>query len=637
MPEASIIIRTYNEARHLPALFDALERQGNQSFEVIVVDSGSIDETRDIAVERGAQLIRINKHDFTFGYSLNIGIRAAQGQFAVAVSAHTEPCDGDWLENLIAPLRDGSTAMTYGRQLGVRSSKFSECEDFRRIFGTQSLNLTPPDFFANNANSAIRRDLWESYPFDETLTGLEDIDWAKHWMEKGYQVRYVPNAPLYHIHEETWAQVDNRYYREAVAMRRISLLSRRNVPAEMLRECAWLIADCWQALASSANPAAARLTLARRYQEILQFRWHKAHGIARGLLTAHPMETASEREALLFDRGAMAVRIHAPGEARLEGVEIPEVRPGEALVRVANVAVCATDLEIFHGTLGYYRNGTASYPITPGHEFSGHVVSIGTNVTNLKEGTPVVVECIQSCGHCAECQAANFLGCADRTELGVIGKDGAYADFVSVPAQFAHPLPQATDMRKATLCEPIAVCLKGLHRLQPMLGNMGPDQKWAVVGAGPLGHIFGRILESRGVQPMVFDKSEDRLGFFQGSSITASSDLSELRQCNVIVEATGSPDALFQVLHESPTGAIILLLGLPYGEKSFSFEQIAAYDKTVIGSVGSTKQDFSSAIDLLPLLNLDALLVETAPLQDFEQAWAKSKQGNVFKVTLDIN
>jgi glycosyltransferase involved in cell wall biosynthesis len=216
-PSVSLVIRAYNEARHLPALFGALEDQANSNFEVILVDSGSMDGSREIAANRGARVIKIESHDFTFGYSLNVGIEAARGAVIAIASAHTIPCGSDWLERLTGHFEDDDVAMVYGRQLGVSSSKFSECEDFRRTYGARSISHRGSKFFANNANSAVRRELWSQRPFDEALPGLEDMDWAKYWAERDYRIVYEPEAALLHVHEETWPQVRHRYYREAVA------------------------------------------------------------------------------------------------------------------------------------------------------------------------------------------------------------------------------------------------------------------------------------------------------------------------------------------------------------------------------------------------------------------------------------
>ncbi len=90
-------------------------------------------------------------------------------------------------------------------------------------------------------------------------------------------------------------------------------------------------------------------------------------------------------------------------------------------------------------------------------------------------------------------------------------------------------------------------------------------------------------------------------------------------------------------LHQSPPGASILLLGLPYGEREFSFETIAAYDKTVVGSVGSTAEDFEAAIRLLPDLDLEPFFRTSFPLARFAEAWEESRKGSVLKVLLDVD
>ncbi|SVA58427.1 uncharacterized protein METZ01_LOCUS111281, partial [marine metagenome] len=118
-------------------LLEEIQGQTYQDYEVIVVDSGSFDGTVDIARTFGVQLVEIASRDFTFGFSLNKGIEASRGRFIVLVSAHTTPVDTEWLGSLVEPLRDPKVAMTYGRQVGEIRSKFSERQDFRRIFGEE--------------------------------------------------------------------------------------------------------------------------------------------------------------------------------------------------------------------------------------------------------------------------------------------------------------------------------------------------------------------------------------------------------------------------------------------------------------------------------------------------------------------
>ena len=629
-PETSIVIRAFNEQKHLPHLFETLKTQVYQDFEVIVVDSGSYDQTPEIAEQCGAQLIRIDSRDFTFGYSLNVGIRNSVGQYVAIVSAHTRPMDSSWLACLVDALRDDRVAMVYGRQLGTPVSRFAEVQDFKRIFGTKRRVLEPPGFFANNANSAIRRDLWQQHPFDEALPGLEDMDWVKYWMEKGYQVVYEPRAAIYHIHEETWRQVRRRYYREGLAARWIGIKERAHIPLEILREGKHLVEDFVR--------AGRKGCLGQKSREIVLFRINKTLGTTRGLWDGAVTEDPRRREEVFFDRSCKAVVIHGPGRASLQEVEIPVVKPGDVLIKVAYQAVCATELEILDGTLGYYKSGLAKYPIIPGHEFSGRVAKVGPNVKHLRDGDPVVAECIQSCGECEECGKGNWIGCRQRKEVGVVGRNGGYAEYIVLPGRFVHKLPDDTDLRKACLCEPMAVVLKGLKRLEWAWGP-GDKRTCAVVGAGPIGHLCARILALRGHEVTAFDRRPLRRACFDGTGIEtrSSEDLMTLTDYEVLVEATGDPDALDAMLRHSGAGVCLLLLGLPYARQEFNFESIVAYDKTIVGSVGSSAEDFRDAIALLSELELQLYTQKIFPLEEFEAAWEVCRSRSHLKAILEID
>jgi len=629
MPETSIIIRAFNEEKHLPALLKALTAQNYRDFEVVIVDSGSFDRTQEIAQQQADRLVRIRSDDFTFGYSLNAGIQHSSGKFIAIVSAHTLPTSVDWLACLITPLRNEQTAMVYGQQRGHFDSKFSESLDFKRTFGTVRQLLIPPNFFANNANSAVRRGLWEQHPFDETLPGLEDIEWAKFWMERGYQVVYEPTAGIYHIHTENWSQLRRRYYREGQAARWIGIRRRRNLLGEVWRETRYIFGDITKALRQQR--------LGKKGLEIARFRFEKLVGTVTGIWDGALMENPMTRTKFLFDRPYKAVVIHGPGRASLDDIELPTLKPSEVMVRVAYEGVCATDLDIMSGELGYYKTGMAKYPIVPGHEISGRVAAVGARVTELKEGDRVVIECIQGCGECPSCRRGNWIGCTERCEVGVIGQNGGYAEYVTTSARFLHSLPDEVPLREACLCEPIAVVLKGLKRLEGAWGSLVGGRICAVVGAGPIGHLAARILQQRGHQITIFDRNEHRLEYFSGRGILTDQNLSDLKAFDVIVEATGDPDALETVLYNSAPGSTILLLGLPYSRRNFSFESIVAYDKTIIGSVGSGAKDFDEAIALLPRTETAPFVQQVLPWVEFKKAWEIARSRTCLKVILQVD
>ncbi len=216
----SIVIRCYNEEEHIGKLLRGIFEQTISNVELIIVDSGSTDSTLEIASEYPVKIVSIKPSEFTFGRSLNLGCQEATGEYIVIVSAHVYPVYQDWLSNLIAPFSDPKVALTYGRQQGNETTKYSEQQVFAKWFPEHSnFNQTYP--FCNNANAAIRRSVWEKIPYDETLTGLEDLQWAKQAQKLGYKIAYVAEAPIVHVHNETPPRIYNRYRREAIALKRI--------------------------------------------------------------------------------------------------------------------------------------------------------------------------------------------------------------------------------------------------------------------------------------------------------------------------------------------------------------------------------------------------------------------------------
>ena len=215
----SIIVRCFNEEAHLGRLLNGIAAQ-TVSAELIVVDSGSTDSSRQIARENGAQIIAIPPEEFSFGRALNRGCEAASGSILVFISAHCYPIHDEWLERLVAPFEDERVASVYGLQRGVAGTKFSEHRIFEQWFPEVS-DPNQEHAFCNNANCAARRLVWEENAYDEGLTGLEDVAWANDALLAGYRVVYEATAGIYHVHDESPRRILNRYRREAIALRSI--------------------------------------------------------------------------------------------------------------------------------------------------------------------------------------------------------------------------------------------------------------------------------------------------------------------------------------------------------------------------------------------------------------------------------
>lgn len=269
----SIVIRAYNEAQHLGRLLEGIKQQTIKDVEIILVDSGSTDATVSIAESFGAQVVHIPPAEFTFGRSLNFGIKSASREIIVIASAHVYPVYPDWLETLLRPFQDKQVGLTYGKQRGHAGSKYSEHQIFHQWYPDAG-NPNQVTAFCNNANAAIRKRLWELHPYDETLTGLEDLEWSKWAQAQGNRIAYAAEAEIVHIHNETPRGVYNRYRREAMALRRIYPEAHFNFYDFLRLTFTNISSDLWHAARDGV--------LIKSFASICWFRFMQFHGTRIG-------------------------------------------------------------------------------------------------------------------------------------------------------------------------------------------------------------------------------------------------------------------------------------------------------------------------------------------------------------------
>jgi 2-desacetyl-2-hydroxyethyl bacteriochlorophyllide A dehydrogenase len=293
-----------------------------------------------------------------------------------------------------------------------------------------------------------------------------------------------------------------------------------------------------------------------------------------------------------------AAQITRPGEARVTAVPEPSVGANDVLIQVRAAGICGTDLHILKGEY------MATYPLVPGHEFSGEVVAVGQNVTNFSVGDRVTADPNIPCNRCAYCQRNEPNQCLNLRAVGVT-RDGAFAEYVAVPEGNVFAIGEMS-YSAAALIEPLACVVWGLKQVEVQAGDTA-----LVLGAGPMGCLVAQGLKSAGAsQVVVTDVVAWRLELAErlGASATVLADQSQSARLNslvpdgfdIVVDATGIPAVLETTFgYARPRGKIWVFGVTPVGTfVKFPSYEVFRRDLKIIGSF-AVNRTFPQSIALI--------------------------------------
>jgi len=350
-----------------------------------------------------------------------------------------------------------------------------------------------------------------------------------------------------------------------------------------------------------------------------------------------------------------AIEFH--GEERLEIVERPDPTPGEGelLIAPSAVGICGTDVEIFEGSLAYFRMGLAEYPIVPGHEWTGVVVDVGAGVDGFAPGDRVVGEVAIGCGACVRCRAGRPHLCARRTETGIVHMDGAMASRMVFPAAFAHRVDLAA--HAAALVEPTSVALHAVRR-----GDVA-GKGVLVVGAGPIGLLVAQCARAEGAAAVLIgDTRADRLDVaaalgletYAGEAADpAVPDTAETAGAlaagavapgmvepdgiDVAILCAGGPAAINAAFTAVRPGGRVVALGLSGAPTiPFDFDGMVVRDVDLVGVLGSVGY-WPGAIQLLTdgRVLAEPVVTNTFPLERTREALEHLVSPGTLKVLIE--
>jgi 2-desacetyl-2-hydroxyethyl bacteriochlorophyllide A dehydrogenase len=324
-----------------------------------------------------------------------------------------------------------------------------------------------------------------------------------------------------------------------------------------------------------------------------------------------------------------AVIWQAPGQLTITEAADPAPQPGELVVQVGTCGICGTDLHVADGEFP-----PTPYPIIPGHEFAGRIVARGAGVPgDWPEGARVAVDPSLFCGHCPACRAGRGNLCANWNALGTT-VNGAFAEYVAVPAVNAYLLPDGVDDAQGALIEPLSCAVHGLRRLGPVLG-----QDVLLTGAGTMGLLLLQLLNDAGARSVsVVDRKAARLTVAKAvGAADVAEDVPALDRATfaVAVDATGVPAAIEAAFAATDRGGRLLIFGVASEDARVSLSPFRIYNDeiTVLGSM-AVLNSFGAAADLMT-----AGLVETSPLlgppfalDQFPEALESVRRGDGIKI-----
>ena len=300
-----------------------------------------------------------------------------------------------------------------------------------------------------------------------------------------------------------------------------------------------------------------------------------------------------------------------------EDVARPSV-DGEALVRVLMAGICNTDVEL---TRGYYP-----YVGVPGHEFVGVVEGGPPHLS----GRRVVGEINAACGHCEACNASRRTHCDHRTVLGIIARNGAFAEYLTLPAENLHVVPDSIPNDEAVFVEPLAAALEIQEQVR-----ITPDDRVLLVGDGKLGQLIAQSVALTGCRLLALGRHRSKLDLLARRGIETAEVVPEGRRFDIAIDCTGNAEG-FAIARKAlrPRGTLVMKSTYA-GDLTVNASSLVVDEITLIGSRCGP---FAPALRLLESRAVDVrpLIRSTFPLAEGVAAFAEAQKPGALKVLLQI-
>jgi threonine dehydrogenase-like Zn-dependent dehydrogenase len=325
-----------------------------------------------------------------------------------------------------------------------------------------------------------------------------------------------------------------------------------------------------------------------------------------------------------------------PGAYEVREVDVPKVEAGDVLVQMKATAICGTDISLLENR--YKGKKPVPIPIIPGHEGVGIIADIGRDVKNFKVGDRVAFEALQGCGQCIDCKLGNKNMCQYWEHLGLTC-NGTFAEYILVPQDLVHKLPDNISFKNASCLEPVGLTVRSLANVKPVLGETA-----AIIGPGKIGLFHLQALKASGVSEIFvigLDKDKKRFEIAEklGVSVIINGsnedpvkkvmELTEGRGVDIVIETANSPKCFSMSIELAASKARISTFGL-YPEATISPLSVIRKGLTICGDVALLTKHFLRAIRWVEINKVlaEPVITRSFSLEQAEEAIRVFKEGS---------
>jgi len=340
-----------------------------------------------------------------------------------------------------------------------------------------------------------------------------------------------------------------------------------------------------------------------------------------------------------------AIRKLRTGSGFVELNEIPEpiIGSNDVKIKIEAVGICGTDIKILHG------DTWSNPPVTLGHEISGIVSEVGSEVKNIKVGDRVISETAQIiCGECYFCKSGNYLMCKKRLSIGY-GTNGGMAEYIVVRKDIIHKLPDSIDLDCGALCEPAAV---SVHAVYDSV-KITPTDVVLVTGPGTIGLIVAQIVKSFGATVIMtgLDKDINRLNIAVELGIDIIADIekenieeiiaqyTDNRGVDIVFECTGTQSSINSSMNILKNMGSLVQIGLAKPHIEIPYNLLTGREIRLIGTFGHKWESWETAIKLIAekKINVGKLITHRYSIDDWQEAFSTAEKMDGIKVLIYPN